>query len=56
MSQTIELGLDTFGDVTEGPDGKPLHAAQVIRNLVDEAVLAKVRALPHVVRASRLSF
>ena len=40
MSQTIELGLDTFGDVTEGPDGKPLHAAQVIRNLVDEAVLA----------------
>jgi probable LLM family oxidoreductase len=40
MSQTIELGLDTFGDVTDGPDGKPLHAAQVIRNLVDEAVLA----------------
>src|SRR5882757_6388866 len=40
MSQTIELGLDTFGDVTEGADGKPLHAAQVIRNLVDEAVLA----------------
>jgi probable LLM family oxidoreductase len=40
MSQAIELGLDTFGDVTEGPDGKPLHAAQVIRNLVDEAVLA----------------
>ena len=40
MSQTIELGLDTFGDVTEGPDGKLLHAAQVIRNLVDEAVLA----------------
>lgn len=40
MSQTIELGLDTFGDVTDGADGKPLHAAQVIRNLVDEAVLA----------------
>ena len=40
MSRTIELGLDTFGDVTDGPDGKPLHAAQVIRNLVDEAVLA----------------
>src|SRR5215469_358968 len=36
----IELGLDTFGDVTDGPDGKPLHAAEVIRNLVDEAVLA----------------
>jgi probable LLM family oxidoreductase len=40
MSRSIELGLDTFGDVTEGADGKPLHAAQVIRNLVDEAVLA----------------
>ena len=40
MSQTIELGLDTFGDVTEEPNGKLLHAAQVIRNLVDEAVLA----------------
>jgi probable LLM family oxidoreductase len=37
---TIELGLDTFGDITDGPDGKPLHAAQVIRNLVGEAVLA----------------
>jgi probable LLM family oxidoreductase len=36
----IELGLDTFGDITDGPDGKPLHAAQVIRNLVEEAVLA----------------
>jgi probable LLM family oxidoreductase len=40
MDQTIELGLDSFGDVTDGPDGKPLHAAQVIRNLVEEAVLA----------------
>ncbi len=40
MSQSIELGLDTFGDVTDRPDGKPLHAAQVIRNLVDEAALA----------------
>jgi probable LLM family oxidoreductase len=40
MTTIIELGLDTFGDVTDGPDGKPLHAAQVIRNLVDEAVLA----------------
>ncbi|MBI1204307.1 MAG: LLM class flavin-dependent oxidoreductase [Rhodopseudomonas sp.] len=36
----IELGLDTFGDITDGPDGKPLHAAHVIRNLIEEAVLA----------------
>ena len=40
MNQAIELGLDTFGDITDGPDGKPLSAAQVMRNLVDEAVLA----------------
>src|SRR5215467_6464781 len=40
MAQAIELGLDTFGDVTDGPDGHPLHAAQVIRNLMEQAVLA----------------
>jgi len=40
MTRHIELGLDTFGDITDGPDGKPLSAAQVIRNLVEEAVLA----------------
>ena len=40
MNQTIELGIDSFGDITDGPDGKPLHAAQVIRNLVEEAMLA----------------
>ena len=37
---SLELGLDTFGDITDGPDGKPLPAAQVIRNLVEQAVLA----------------
>src|SRR5438128_9517478 len=40
MNHTIELCLDTFGDITDGADGKPLHAAQVIRNLIEEAVLA----------------
>jgi probable LLM family oxidoreductase len=40
MNGTIELGLDTFGDITAGADGRPLSAAQVIRNLVEEAVLA----------------
>src|SRR5690242_8924490 len=40
MRHAIELGLDTFGDVTDGSDGQPLHQAQVIRNLVDEGVLA----------------
>jgi probable LLM family oxidoreductase len=38
--QDIELGLDTFGDITSGADGQPLSHAQVIRNLIDEAVLA----------------
>src|SRR5436309_13740880 len=40
MTKTIQLCLDTFGDITDGADGRPLHAAQVIRNLVEEAVLA----------------
>jgi probable LLM family oxidoreductase len=40
MPQDIELGLDTFGDVTAGSDGSPLSQAQVIRNLVEEGTLA----------------
>ncbi|MEP9376816.1 LLM class flavin-dependent oxidoreductase [Aquabacter sp. CN5-332] len=36
----LELGLDTFGDVTSGPDGALLSHAQVIRDIVAEAVLA----------------
>lgn len=40
MAQQVEFGLDTFGDVTLGPDGEPLPHAQVLRNLVDQAVLA----------------
>ncbi len=40
MAKTVELGIDTFGDVTKGADGKMLPAAQVIRNLLDEAILA----------------
>ena len=40
MTAPIEFALDTFGDVTSGPDGAPLPHAQVIRNLVEEAVLA----------------
>jgi probable LLM family oxidoreductase len=40
MAPQIELGLDTFGDITTGPDGRLLPHAQVVRNVVDEAVLA----------------
>ncbi len=39
-SVPVELGLDTFGDVTVGTDGAPLSHAEVLRNLVDQAVLA----------------
>ena len=38
--QHLELGLDTFGDVTADSNGRMLSHAQVIRDLVDEAVLA----------------
>src|SRR5262245_61143401 len=37
---TIELGVDTFGDVTAGPEGRLLPHAQVLRNVVAEAELA----------------
>jgi probable LLM family oxidoreductase len=40
MAQHLELGLDTFGDVTTGADARPLPYAQVIRNVIEEAVLA----------------
>ena len=36
----LELGLDTFGDVTADADGRLLPHAQVIRDVVEEAVLA----------------
>jgi probable LLM family oxidoreductase len=36
----IELGLDTFGDVVHDADGTPLHQAEVLRLLVEQAVLA----------------
>jgi probable LLM family oxidoreductase len=40
MAQQLELGLDTFGDVTVDAKGDPLPAGQIIRNVVDEGVLA----------------
>jgi len=36
----ILFGLDTFGDMSQDLTGKPTSAAQTIRNLVDQAVLA----------------
>jgi probable LLM family oxidoreductase len=40
MAPPLELGLDTFGDVTAGADGELLPHARVLRNVVEEAVLA----------------
>src|ERR1019366_685106 len=40
MSIRLELGLDPFGDVTPGHAGNPLPHAEVIRHVIDEAVLA----------------
>jgi len=40
MTHELQLGLDTFGDVTVDDAGSPLSDAQVIRNVIEEAVLA----------------
>ncbi|GAB3536405.1 hypothetical protein GCM10027403_17100 [Arthrobacter tecti] len=40
MAKELELGLDTFGDVTQGADGNPVAYDQVIRNVISEAILA----------------
>lgn len=36
----ISLGLDTFGDVSIGPDGQPQSMDKVLREVVDQARLA----------------
>ena len=38
--RTFELGLDTFGDVTVDADGRPVPQPRVIRDVVEEAVVA----------------
>ena len=40
MNSDIELGLDTFGDITRRGDGTLVSHAQAIRDVIDEAVLA----------------
>jgi probable LLM family oxidoreductase len=36
----MEFGLDTFGDITAGPDGRLHSQAQVVRDVIEEAALA----------------
>ncbi|HMC53703.1 MAG TPA: LLM class flavin-dependent oxidoreductase [Gemmatimonadaceae bacterium] len=40
MTHELEMGLDTFGDVTLDAAGKPKPHAQILRDVVAEAVLA----------------
>lgn len=37
---TLEFGLDTFGDVTVDEDGRCIPHAQVLRDVVEQAILA----------------
>jgi probable LLM family oxidoreductase len=37
---SIELGLDTFGDVTRAASGEPVSQSQAIRQVVEQGVLA----------------
>ena len=36
----VSLGLDTFGDVSVGPDGRPQSMDRVLREILDQATLA----------------
>ncbi|CAB4940959.1 unannotated protein [freshwater metagenome] len=40
MTRPLTLGLHTFGDVTAAADGRPDHPALVIRDIVEQGVLA----------------
>ena len=46
-SGTPSFGLDTFGDLTVDDAGNPEPAGQVIRNLVEQAVLADSLGVDH---------
>ena len=45
--QDVEFGLDTFGDMTVDATGAPKTAGQVIRDLVEQAVLADRLGVDH---------
>ncbi|NLD77361.1 MAG: hypothetical protein GX643_11915, partial [Acidimicrobiales bacterium] len=34
----VTFGLDTFGDTTVDRDGRPVHHAQVLRDVVEQGV------------------
>jgi probable LLM family oxidoreductase len=43
----LTFGLDTFGDMTVDHQGNPLPAGHVIRDIVEQAVLADAQGLDH---------
>jgi probable LLM family oxidoreductase len=43
----IEFGLDTFGDIGSDDAGNPISAAQSIRDIVDQAILADELGIDH---------
>jgi len=45
--QDVEFGLDTFGDITVDESGRPEPAGQVVRNIVDQAVLGDSLGIEH---------
>jgi probable LLM family oxidoreductase len=45
VARRLELGVDTFGDVTAGADGRLLPQPEVLRNVVAEGVLADALGL-----------
>lgn len=47
IAGTVELGLDTFGDMALDEAGEPLPAGQVIRDIVEQAVLADSLGVDH---------
>lgn len=48
MSASLEFALDTFGDVTLGPDGQKKPHDQVIRDVVEQAVLADQTGIDYI--------
>lgn len=45
MTRALELGIDTFGDVTFDADGHPLSHGEVLRNLVEQGARADLMGL-----------
>lgn len=40
LADRLRFGLDTFGDITHDDDGRPVPAPQVLRDVVEQAVVA----------------